>query len=101
MNYLNQDLIIIITATMETKQSAVDYLLEQIKNCSLTFYNEGDVKMPISLGNVDVVKQAKAMEKEQHFDTWTDSRIENKGDNYIGKEKSFEKYYNETYGKTN
>lgn len=42
--------------------------------------------------------QAKQMEKEQHYDTWTDSRIECKGDDYVGKEKTFEQYYNETYG---
>lgn len=43
-------------------------------------------------------EQALQMEKEQHEDTWLDSRIEDKGDNYIGNEKSFEQYYNQTYG---
>jgi hypothetical protein len=37
------------------------------------------------------------MEMRQHENTWIDSRIEIKGDDYIGKEKSFEEYYNETY----
>jgi len=41
--------------------------------------------------------QAKEMEKEQMGDTWVDSRIADKGDDYIGKQKSFEQYYNETY----
>lgn len=45
------------------------------------------------------LEQALQMEKEQHEDTWLDSRLEDKGDNYIGKEKSFEQYYKETYGK--
>jgi hypothetical protein len=39
------------------------------------------------------------MEKEQHSDTWIDSRVFDKGDDYIGKTKSFDQYYNETYGK--
>jgi hypothetical protein len=45
------------------------------------------------------LEQAKQMEKAQHADTWLDSRIESNDKDYIGKEKSFEQYYNETYGK--
>jgi len=36
-------------------------------------------------------------EKEQMCDTWVDSRTADKGDNYIGKQKSFDEYYNETF----
>jgi len=36
-------------------------------------------------------------EKEQMCDTWVDSRTFDKGDNYFGKQKSFEEYYKETY----
>ena len=36
-------------------------------------------------------------EKEQMCDTWVDSRTFDKGDNYFGKQKSFDEYYNETY----
>jgi hypothetical protein len=46
-----------------------------------------------------IIEQAKEMEKEQHINTWIDSRVEYQGDDYIGKEKTFEQYYNETYGK--
>lgn len=46
-------------------------------------------------------KQAKTMHKEEHENTWIDSRIEDKGNDYIGKQKSFNEYYNETYGNTN
>jgi hypothetical protein len=42
--------------------------------------------------------QAEAIEKEQHANTWDDSRVEDKGDNYIGKQKSFNDYYEQTYG---
>jgi hypothetical protein len=41
--------------------------------------------------------EAKQMEKEQHSNTWIDGRIEYNGDDNIGKEKTFEEYYNETY----
>ena len=37
------------------------------------------------------------MEKEQMNDTWEDSRLFDKGDDYIGQQKSFEQYYNETF----
>jgi hypothetical protein len=47
--------------------------------------------------NVNVFKQAKEIEKEQMCDTWVDSRTFDKGDNYFGKQKSFDEYYNETY----
>ena len=46
----------------------------------------------------DILIKAKEMEKEQHANTWDDSRVEDKGDNYIGKQKSFNNYYNEKYG---
>jgi hypothetical protein len=46
-----------------------------------------------------IIEQAKEMEKGQHDNTWIQSRIEYQGDDYIGKEKTFEQYYNETYGK--
>jgi len=44
-----------------------------------------------------IFQQAKEMEKEQMYDTWVDSRTFDKGDNYFGKQKSFDEYYNETY----
>jgi len=42
-------------------------------------------------------KKAKSLQKQQHYDTWHDSRLYQKGEDYIGKEKTFEEYYNETY----
>jgi hypothetical protein len=46
-----------------------------------------------------ILQQAKEIEKEQMCDTWVDSRTFDKGDNYFGKQKSFDEYYNETYEK--
>lgn len=43
-------------------------------------------------------EQAKEMEKEQHSDTWTDAQIFKEDDNFIGKSKTFDQYFNETYG---
>lgn len=48
--------------------------------------------------NEKEILQAKEMEKEQHENTWDDSRLEDMGDNYIGKQKSFNEYYEQTYG---
>jgi hypothetical protein len=45
-----------------------------------------------------ILMDAKEMDKEQMHDTWVDSRTFDKGDNYFGKQKSFDEYYNETYG---
>lgn len=61
--------------------SAIDWLVQELELEAYPF----------------IIKQAKQMQKEQHSNTWSDSRTEYKGDDYIGKEKSFEEYYNETY----
>jgi hypothetical protein len=42
--------------------------------------------------------QAKQMEKEQHEETWFSSRVEDMGDEFKVEQKSFEDYYNETFG---
>jgi hypothetical protein len=70
------------------QQTAVEWLVEQICTSEMSnfiFHQE--------------IKQAKAMEKEQHFNTWDDSRLFDKGDDYIGEQKTFEQYYNETFKK--
>ena len=69
------------------KQTAVEWLVGQLPI---------DVKMELGF---ELVEQAKQMEKEQHDNTWVDSRIEDRGEGFIGKEKTFKQYYSETYGK--
>jgi hypothetical protein len=72
------------------KQSSVEWLVEKLKSQGLLI-GEPD--------NLVAFQQAKAMHKQEQENTWYDSRIEeDMGDNYIGKQKSFEQYYNETYG---
>ena len=74
------------------KQSSVDWLAENIPD--LSKYIPFGVSMELHAK----FQQAKAMHKEEQATTWLDSRLEDKGDNYIGKQKSFEQYYNETFG---
>ena len=78
---------------MEKKQTAVDYLVEQlfkIRN------NTTEVK---EMNSKSIIDQAKQMEKEQMIEFATDTH----NLNYY-KNKSFRKeaedYYNETYGET-
>ena len=66
------------------QQTAVEWLIENIQKVN---------KMDWDI----VYIQAKAMEKEQHSNTWDDSRLFDKGCDYIGEQKPFEQYYNETY----
>lgn len=69
------------------KQSSIEWLEER-----LTVSLGNDIK---SLRGFFVI--AKEMHKEELLDTWEDSRIEYMGDDYIGKTKSFDDYYNETF----
>ena len=68
------------------KQTAVEFLYEAL-------WEAGKDKFIWQI----ILQQAKEMEKEQMCDTWVDSRTFDKGDNYFGKQKSFDEYYNETY----
>lgn len=70
----------------DKKQTAVEWLFEKMTEQGTSPY--WDMRLI----------QAKQMEKEDHKNTWEDSRLEDMGDDYIGKQKSFEQYYNETYG---
>ena len=72
------------------QQTAVDWLLQQI---------ESKNGKEFSSYYTEFIEQAKAMEKEQHSNTWDDSRLFDKGDDYIGEQKTFEQYYNETFKK--
>ena len=65
------------------KQTAVEWLGNELVKKGF----------PIEKYAMDSYEQAKEMEKQQHSETWDNSLIEN----YIGKEKSFEEYYNETF----
>jgi hypothetical protein len=78
---------------MENKQTAVEWLIEQIKNG----IDPEDGSIEMNWLHNGTIEQALAMQEEQHCDTWIDSRIESVDDNYIEKQKDFEQYYTETY----
>lgn len=69
------------------KQTAVEWLEEQFEE-SYSYINEIFK---------DTFEQAKEMEKQQMEDVWDDSRVEDFGDDYIGKQTSFNDYFNETF----
>jgi hypothetical protein len=66
------------------KQTAVEWLYSRM------FEKNGRITK-------EEYEQAKEMEKEHMNDTWEDSRLFDKGDDYIGEQKSFEQYYNEIF----
>ena len=80
------------------QQTAVDWLIEKIKfqeSHDAVILNEKYFSESILLKYLQIAKE---MEEEHHENTWMDSRVECKGDDFIGKEKTFKQYYNETYG---
>ena len=78
----------IIISTMETKQTAVEWLEEKI---NLYDFQVGMASMR------KYIEYAKAMEKEQKKDAYRVGRID--GDIHFEFNHTFEKYYEETYGK--
>ena len=74
------------------QQTAVNWLVDQIKS-------DQNQKALSASEWMEVIEQAKQMEKQQHDNTWVDSRIEDLSNGNIRKEKTFEQYYNETYNK--
>ena len=69
----------------------------KIKSSIEWLENELKERYPL-MNSEPLFEKSKAMHKEEHENTWLDSRIADKGDNYIGKQKTFTEYYNETYG---
>ena len=79
---------------MENKETSIQWLMSQAVNWARNT-NSGNDIVEFPKG---AINQAKEMEKEQHANTWDDNRVEDKGDNYIGKQKSFNDYYEQKYG---
>jgi hypothetical protein len=76
---------------MEKKQTAVEFYRTEfgalVSMKESKFQNENQI-----------FEQAKQMEKEQIEDAWFSSRVEDMGDEFKVEQKSFDNYYNETYG---
>jgi hypothetical protein len=89
-----------------SKQTAVEWLIDQIKEYDIAEFTDKEnwvIKMPAWI-LTEKEEQAKAMEKEQMINTWTEATAP---DHEIGLSDAFyiisqvkkaEQYYNETYG---
>ena len=76
---------------MKNKQTAVEWLYNKLQSeCLIDMADE-------------IFNQAKAMEKEQHGETWDKAldAYEGRGYLYVRAWKDFDDYYEETYGKDN
>ena len=73
------------------QQTAVEFLLSELDIDKLIERE----KLTMA---AEVVKQAKAMEKEQMYEVWKTSEEWSDG-KLLDSKKSFEEYYNETYNK--
>jgi hypothetical protein len=78
------------------KQTAIDWLIEQIESCKITIYNDGDRKKLISLVNDDLIEQAKLMEKQQITDAYKEGCFDSILDESTDLSRA-EQYYNETF----
>jgi predicted GNAT family acetyltransferase len=68
------------------EQTAVEWLVSQLNK-------KGFAQVVTD----EEINQAKEMEKEQMNCTWEESRFNHWGDDYLGKQISFNEYYNETF----
>ena len=82
---------------MKTNMTAVEWLEQQLKS---TYDNEG--KLPLAY-TLDLVKQAKVMEKEKIKESFEDgiSEATNEQHGKIDYNMDAEQYYNELYNKWN
>ncbi len=76
------------------KQTAVEWLFEQLCSEKLSWNKDRMGKLFIDLRTSDIFQQAKAMEKEQIIESWWD------GCQNWDNEKEPEHYYNETFNKS-
>ena len=68
------------------QQTAVEWLADEIGYNLLMWPNNTDYWMS------GLVEKAKQMEEEQHGNTWLNGQVN------VGIKKTFQQYYNETYG---
>ena len=69
------------------KQSSVEWLTEQVLHLDWQFLTQEKKRQ--------ICKQAKAMHKEEHRETWDECLLSS------NPEKTFEDHYNETFGGNN
>jgi len=86
---------------MEKKQTAVEWFIEQLDKLEYEYDVEGISILDFDKRKIEIENQAKQMENNQHEETWFSSRVEDMGDEFKVEQKSFDDYYNETYGGNN
>lgn len=82
---------------MKTKQTSIEWLIEQIENHRATFFklNEKEERI-ITIAGKDIVEQAKEMEKERMIEfAFNALKI---ADDTMNGYVDVDKLYNETYG---
>ena len=89
---------------METKQTSVEWFIEQLEQKGGAWVNLSIGTMQISIKEeeyIDLINQAKKMEKEQHGNTWNEAldAYEGRGYLYVRAWEDFDDHYRETYGK--
>jgi ribosomal protein S19E (S16A) len=77
--------------TNNKQQTAVDWFAIEMAEYLRSMYGDGII-------NIDILKQAKEMEKEQHKKTWLDSTSQFDNAAEMTFKKDFNDHYNETYG---
>ena len=75
----------------QTKQTAVEWLVEQIKS-------DQNQKALSATEWIEVIEQAKQMEKEQIEEAWNDGNLLGRNGNVMLEYGTGKQYYNETYG---
>ncbi len=79
------------------KQSAVEWYSEEHWKLFLQLESKEITTSEYIDEHQILLVQAKELEKENHSNTWDDSRVFDMGDDYLGKQKSFQEYYNEKF----
>jgi len=84
------------------KQSSVEWLISQLQK-SKDFHRVLNEISQMSSARVDIIKQAKAMHKEEHGKTWDKSldNLKARGMNEMRAYTDFDDYYKHTYESNN
>lgn len=81
------------------KQSSIEWLYDNLNKCFEKFDNGEYSYTDFVNASKEVKKQAKAIHKEEHSNTWDDSvdNYKKRGENDMRHWSDFDEYYNEKY----
>jgi hypothetical protein len=88
------------TENMTNNKSAVEWLAKSYVDLLTKLNNEEISLKEFEIQYIELLEQAKEMEKEQHATTWDKSmdNLDARGGNIVRAWEDFDEYYNETYG---